>query len=154
MEYTADDLLSLLRNHEATNWVAEQVVQSFAQGVSMNVKDASSDARFSALEPSGLTKREKQKRQKYETTRPYLETEKVELILRALKILFVELPAIQVAGMVDLQQLGSEATVIEFVPPDELEQSRSEYSKSAGRVKDERGVLESNFAKFVAQLSS
>jgi hypothetical protein len=38
-----DTVLAELRENEPTRWVAEQVVVSFSQGLSMNVKEADLD---------------------------------------------------------------------------------------------------------------
>lgn len=154
MDEKVDKLLVILRERDDTSWVADQIVQSFGQGISMNVKEASLDLQFSALEPVGLSTREKQKREKYETTRPYSDEEKTELLREALETLFVELPAIQVAGMAGLQELGSKATAIEFVPPDEPEQGRFEYTKRLDDVRAEQAALRTRFSEFEEDLRS
>jgi hypothetical protein len=154
MDERVDKLLVMLRERDETSWVADQIIQSFGQGISMNVKEASLDLQFSALEPVGLSTREKQKREKYETTRPYSDEEKMELLREAIKTLFVELPAIQVAGMSGLQELGSKATVIEFVPPDEPERGRFEYSRSLDDIRAEQAALRISFSKFEEELRS
>lgn len=154
MDERVDKLLVMLRERDETSWVADQIVQSFGQGISMNVKEASLDLQFSALEPVGISTREKQKREKYETTRPYSDEEKIELLREALETLFVELPAIQVAGMSGLRELGSKATAIEFVPPDEPEQGRFAYSKSLDEVSAEQAALRINLFAFDQELRS
>lgn len=154
MDERVDKLLATLRERDETSWVADQIVQSFGQGISMNVKEASLDLQFSALEPVGLSTRERQKREKYETTRPYTDEEKFDLLRVAMKTLFVELPAIQVAGMSGLQELGSSATTIEFVPPDEPERGRFQYSKSLDEVSADQATLQISFSKFEQELRS
>ena len=145
-----ETVLSLLRDKDSTRWVADQVLLSFSQGLSMNVKDAESDDRFNALEPANLTKRERRKREKYETTRPYTEQEKLELLREALETLYLVLPAIQVAALNALNELS--VTAVEFAPPDEPEQVHSSYTIDLQTADSERQTLASNFAKFAEVL--
>jgi hypothetical protein len=154
MEDEVVTMLSLLRGSESTRWVAEQVVRTFSQGLSMSVKDASQDLGFSAREPAGLTTRERRKREKYETTRPYSDQEKVDLLRRALEALYVELPAIQVAALNGLKDLRTKATTIEFVAPDEPEQSDVSYSVSLETLSSQKEYLITNFREFAKILSS
>jgi hypothetical protein len=147
-------VMSLLREHDSTPWVADQVASSFGQGVSMNAKDALGDAQFEGLEPSDLTAREKQKREKYETTRPYTDGEKLELLADALETLYVDLPAIQVAGLELLQGLGVTGTSIEFAPPDEPEQGRHEYTVDLQEMRKQKELLIGNFERFKRELEN
>ena len=150
-------VITLLRKDDSTRWVAEQLVASFAQGVSMNVKDALTDARFYSLElveAANLSSRERQKREKYETTRPYTDQEKLELLQQALERLYVELPAIQVAGQKRLADLGGNAAVIEFVPPDEPEQGRERYESSLELRESERDSAQGWLSEFVQVLTA
>jgi hypothetical protein len=147
-----DLLLRLLREDGATAWVSDQVVSSFVQGVSMNVKDAQSDAGFGDFEPIGLTNRERRQREKYETTRPYSEQEKLQLLDQALKTLFVVLPAIQIAGLRNLGEFDGGATEIKFVPPDEPELGRSEYTIELASTVERTTLLFENFRKFEEKL--
>ena len=154
MNDRVDTMLMLLRRTPATAWVADQVTQSFAQGISMNVKEASEDDRFSALEPAGLSTPEKRKREKYETTRQYSYSEKLQLLREAVMTFFVELPAVQAAAISGLQELGSRATDVDFVPQDEPEQGRAQYTTNLARVSAERDILAANFVKFDRELMS
>lgn len=148
-----DLVMRLLREDEQTPWVAGQVASSFAQGVSMNVKEALSDAQFYSLEPSDLTNREKQKREKYETTRPYSDNEKLELLTEALDTLYIDLPAIQVAGIKSLLDLGAAGSTIEFAPPDEPEQGRHGYTVDLKQVRKSQERLKKNFEEFRRELA-
>ncbi|MDN7542745.1 hypothetical protein [Burkholderia cenocepacia] len=147
-----DLVLRLLREDESTPWVADQVASSFAQGVSMNVKEALADVEFFSLEPQGLSSREKQKREKYETTRPYTDDEKLLLLAEALETVYVDLPAIQVAGLKGLQSFTAEGISIEFAPPDEPEQDRYGYTDDlkAALVRSEE--LRNRFDQFKQEL--
>lgn len=114
-----EKLLQLLRETEDSTWVADQLERTFAQGISMPVKDSKDDVEFYRLEPSGLTAREKKKRETYETTRAYTEEESVVLIRDALRSLFMTLPATQSSAIKGLRGLGLDFNEINFVAPDE-----------------------------------
>ena len=147
MDETIDTFLSVLRRDGATSWVADELTQTFAQGISMSVKDATLDAQFFALELDGLSSRERQKREKYETTRPYSDDEKIELLRAALQTLFVELPEIQATGIERLRGFGAKADYLEFVPPDEPEQGQSGYLlEFVDTVKNRERMRENFFA--------
>ena len=148
-----DLVMRLLREDERTPWIADQVASSFAQGVSMNVKEALTDSQFYSLEPSDLTSREKQKREKYETTRPYSEDEKLELLTEALDTLYIDLPAIQVAALKSLLDFGVGRSTIEFAPPDEPEQGRHGYTVDFQELKKTQEVLKRNFERFRQELA-
>ena len=148
-----DLVMRLLREDERTPWVADQVASSFAQGVSMNVKEALSDVQFYNPEPSDLTSRERQKREKYETTRPYSDEEKLELLTEALDALYVDLPAIQVAALKSLRDLGMAASTIEFAPPDEPEQGRHGHAVELQELSKTQEILKSNFERFQQELA-
>jgi len=147
-----DLVLRLLREDESTPWVADQVASSFAQGVSMNVKEALDDVQFFSLEPQGLTNREKQKREKYETTRPYTDDEKLLLLTEALKTLYVDLPAIQAAGLEGLQNFIADGTTIEFAPPDEPEEDRYGYTDDLKAATIRAEDLRKRFDQFKQEL--
>ena len=61
-------LLPEIQKNQDTAWIVEQVLQSFAQGISMSAKDASLDRQFHEFGSAGLSTGERQKREKYETT--------------------------------------------------------------------------------------
>ena len=96
-----DLLMQVLRESKSNAWAADQLERTLAQGLSMTVKDTKGDVEFYRLEPSGLTAREKKKREAYETTRAYTDEEAVKLIEGAFHTIFVTLPAIQGANMRD-----------------------------------------------------
>jgi hypothetical protein len=130
MSTEVDLLLALLRENESTRWVAEQVVESFRQGLTMSFKEASGDSRFFALQAHDISSVDKRKRDKYETTRPYADEEKLNLLLDALKTLFVEVPDIQDAAFRELEALGLKVAGIEFEPPESIEPERESYTLS------------------------
>ena len=118
----SDLLMSLIRKDNKISWVADQLEDSFSQGISMRVKDSKFDMEFYQLEPPEITTREKNKREKYETSRPYTEDEKVELIKKALKRVFVELPEIQMSAANRLSELCDGIDSIECKPPEEVDE--------------------------------
>ena len=120
----------------------------------MSVKEASSDAQFSEMEPIGLSSRERQKREKYETTRPYSSDEKIELLRSALRTLFIELPEIQVTAIDLLRSFGAKADHIEFVPPDEPEQGQFNYSLEFGAIEKNREHSRNIFTEFDKEFAS
>jgi len=103
----------------------------------------------------GLSSREKTKREKYETSRPYEEHEKIELVKFALEEVFVTLPTMQMATERALRELGANATAIEFLAPDDEERPEGSYAQELGR-EDERRVenLKQRLAEFSERLSS
>lgn len=146
-----DQILRLMRESDDIRWVAEQIEASFAQGISMSAKEAIVDARFFDLQsPTGLSKIEQRKREKYETTRPYTDLEKKELIVAALKAVFVDLPATQSAGMKGLHEVGADVTSIEFMPPAELEQGHSGYSRNLAETQAQESSFRERLEKFLA----
>jgi len=118
----------------------------------MNVKDAQADIAFYSLEPSDLTSRERQKREKYETTRPYTDGEKLELLAEALETLYIDLPAIQAAGLEALQDLGGGGASIEFAAPDEPEQGLHGYTIELRHLQERRELLNVSFEQFRQEL--
>lgn len=147
-------ILSALRKSESTSWVAEQTTFTFSQGLSVSGKEASQELAFAALEPAGLTYRERRKREKYETTRPYSDGEKLDLLVRALTTFFIDLPAIQMAAFSGLRGLGVDAATVEFVTPDEPGQGEAAYSMSLQAVASQKEYLAHKFREFAEMLSS
>ena len=99
-----EDFLRVLRQTPTTTWIADEIDETLSQGVSMNVKEAATDSRFFDLVPSqDLPAKERNKRQKYETSRPFTEEEKVEVILKALEVMYLDLPAIRSSAINNLK---------------------------------------------------
>jgi hypothetical protein len=149
-----DLVLRLMLESEDARWIAEQIEASFAQGISMSVKKAIVDGRFFELEPpTGLSKIEQRKREKYETTRPYTDSDKKELIVTALRAVFIDLPAIQSAGIKGLREIGADFTRVEFMPPAELEQGHSGYSRSLAEAETQESSLRVRVERFLAEFN-
>ena len=149
-----DHILQLMRESDDARWIAEQIEASFAQGISMSVKEAIVDGRFFELQPpTGLSKTEQRKREKYETTRPYTDSEKKDLVIAALRAVFVDLPAIQSAGLKGLREVGAESTSVEFLPPAEPEQGHLSYSRNLSESLAQESSLSERVEKFLAEFN-
>ena len=154
----SDSLMSMIREDKKISWVSEQLEDSFSQGISMRVKESKSDMEFYRLEPSEITTREKTKREKYETSRPYSEDEKIDLIKKALKRVFLELPVIQIAAINNLSELCGGIDSIEFIVPEEIEENLQEISKenhviNLTKAINEKELLANNYNSFIKELN-
>jgi hypothetical protein len=146
MEENSRSTLDVIRSDENLGWVAAQLVASFSEGIAHSAKDGESVLQRDYMESMGLSPRERTKREKYETTRPYEESEKIDLIKFALGEVFLTLPSMQIATEKYLKELGSKASAIEFRSPDEeglLEGTyRREFGQdNNGRIKDNKHRL-------------
>lgn len=110
-----EQLLKLLRESESTAWVAEQIEYTLSQGKSETYKEAAKNKDFFKLESSDLSKRDRTKRESYETTRSYTEVEARELIVSALRSFFVDIPWFQSKAFKNLNDLGIDVGEIQFV---------------------------------------
>ncbi|MBL4713965.1 MAG: hypothetical protein JKY64_05525 [Alcanivorax sp.] len=148
-----EKLLELLRETEDSTWVAEQLERTLAQGISMPVKDSKGDAEFYRLEPSGLSAREKKKRETYETTRAYTEEESIEIIQDALRSLFITLPATQSSAVKTLRELGIDANQINFVNPDEPGRDDAPHSLTINAENFSKEQAEARLQGFLERIS-
>jgi hypothetical protein len=150
--------LDLIRDDKEVSWVRDQLVVTFAAGFMQSAKERSlnnTSESLSILE-ANVTKRERSKREKYETSRRYDEVEKVELIVQALHEVFVTIPAIQLAVAQSLQKFGAETAFIEFLPPDEEEEAivESAPGHTISMNTDTQADLRQRFEEFKARLES
>ena len=129
MEETSRAALDVLRSDENLAWVAEQLIASFSEGIAHSAKESTSVVQREYIDDMALTPREKTKREKYETSRPYDEKEKLELIRFAFDEVFVTLPSMQNLSVKALHDLGSTASAIEFTAPDEEERLEGSYTR-------------------------
>lgn len=127
MEETSRAALEVLRSDRRISWIPDQLIASFSEGIAYSAKDTGGEAQRTIVDSMDLSAREKTKREKYETTRPYDESEKLELVQFALQEIFVTLPSMQNAAARALKDLGSTAVAIEFTSPDEEEQAEGPY---------------------------
>jgi hypothetical protein len=133
MEETSRVALDVLRSDEKLAWVTEQIIASFSEGIAQSAKESTSVVQSEFIDDMALTPREKTKREKYETSRPYDENEKLELIRFALEEVFVTLPSMQNASAKALHDLGSVALSIEFTAPDEEERLEGSYTRNVAQ---------------------
>lgn len=118
MEDKSRIALDLIRHDHRTYWVWEQLAASLEEGITQSAKERVPNSDESEVAFSRrLTARERAKRETYETSRPYEEHEKIELIAYGLKEVFMTIPAVKLAAISALQELGSTATTIEFSTP-------------------------------------
>lgn len=154
MEDRVRDLLDAIRADEQLFWVVEQLNASFAEGISQSAKDASSQPLAEFVVPGSLSAREKTKREKYETSRPYTDDEKLELTKFALKEIFLTLPAMKASTFESLHELGSTASSIEFTVPDEEERKEGSYTVAANPNRASQQELGHRFNVFLERISS
>lgn len=153
MDETSRAALDVLRSDEKIAWVSEQLVASFSEGISHSAKESGGSVQRDFIDSMTLTPREKTKREKYESSRPYDENEKLELVRFALREVFVTPPAMQNAATKTLRDLGSTASTIEFAAPDEEERPDGSYTRQL--VSDTTVVeeLRSRFDTFRVRLT-
>jgi len=145
-----DLLLRLLREGNDTIWIADQLSETYSEGVLIGMKDIN-EAEFFQLEPSDITRTERVKRQKYETTRTFSDQEKLELLENGLKKVFVEIPAIQSSTFAKLRKFDPSVTEINFVPQDEEREIES-HSISLSDVTEKQEDLKDRFNNFLESL--
>ena len=115
-----DEFIRDLKNNPNMTWVANEIEETLSRGVSMSVKEATGDNRFFQLvESNDITTKERNKRQKYETSRSYTEDEKIEVIQKALEVIFLDLPAIRESTVNNLNNLGVVFDSIQFSSSDD-----------------------------------
>lgn len=154
MEDRVRELLDAMRRDERLAWVVEQLNASFAEGISQSAKDASSQVFSDFIAPAPLSTRDKTKREKYETSRPYTDDEKLELAKFALKEVFLTLPAMKASTFDSLRELGSTASSIEFTVPDEEEREEGSYAEATDSNRALQQELRRRFTEFLQRISS
>jgi hypothetical protein len=155
MDQRSQAALDLLRKDDRVAWVVEQVTDSFAEGIAQSAKERAimAHADFFVMSDSDVSARERTKREKYETSRPYQEAEKLELIRFALKEVFVTLPKVQEANAKWLRDLGSDATTIEFDTPDNEERVEGSYAQSLTPDQAVNADLDRRFSDFIEKMT-
>lgn len=134
---TSSELLDLIRADDRLAWVVEQLLATFAEGIAAKVADHQVGFERYANE---LPIKDRNRREKYETSRPFTENEKFDLILNALQQVYKTLPDIQQEAFSKLRQLGSGAQVIQFVAPDEEERLEGSYTQVIARDSNKRDL--------------
>jgi len=147
-----DQLMDLMRNSEDFSWIADQLSSTFDQGVSIKAKEAQADRHFAQPSyPYHQTTQETKKREKYETSRPYSDQEKLELLSKAITAVFETLPAIQNNGIKTLKKFNEGITRIEFFSPNSTEQNPL-YSIDLPEIDSKNQKLKENAQKFIQEL--
>jgi hypothetical protein len=146
-------LLRLINERAETRWVGEQLQETFARGISMAVSEAREDSYFEVAFQTGLPTRDAKRREAYETSRPYTDEEKLQIVINALRVLFVEVPAVQEAAIRRLNDLGSNATTIVMAGPEGVEQVEREHAIDAKQASRQRIVSEEKFAVVLEALA-
>ncbi|CAG9297538.1 hypothetical protein [Celerinatantimonas diazotrophica] len=114
-----EDFLNVLRQSSGTSWMAEEIEDTFSQGISMKAQEADTDSSFFKLvPPDQLPAPEKKKRQKYETSRPFTPDEKVGVILKSIEVAFLDVPKIRHSALENLLKFDATIESIKFVPSD------------------------------------
>lgn len=158
MEDVSRLVLEILRTDDRLSWVRDQVAATLAEGVVESAKSRDSGElviyqEHQALSPAAL-RRERTKREKYETSRPYRESERIDLIERALKDVFLTVPALETGLLSGLRELGAAATIVEFLPPEEEESEASSSAHVISSSPDRRADLSDRVNRFVSRLRS
>ncbi|WP_157256524.1 hypothetical protein [Pelomonas sp. Root1217] len=155
MDETSRAALDLLRRDDKIDWVLSHLVSSFSEGIAQSAKERGSLAQVDfQLASFDMTSKERTKREKYETSRPYEEAEKLELITFALHEVFVTLPEIQAATAKALTELGATSTRIEFDAPDDEERTDGSYAVDVAPNTENLADLRQRFASFTQKLES
>lgn len=155
MDETSKTALDFLRREDKVGWVLDHLVSSFAEGIAQSAKEhgGESQVAFRQVE-SEISSKERIKREKYETSRPYDEAEKLALIRFALHEVFVTLPAIQAATAKSLKDLGAASSRIEFATPDDEERIDGSYVVEVSADKETIENIRQRFEKFTQELKS
>lgn len=154
MDDKSQAALDILREDERFGWIVEQLNDSFAEGIAQSAKERGSLAQgdYMASSEASFSTRDRRKREKYETSRPYQESEKLELIRFAIHEVFVTLPKVRQANSSWLRELGSTATTIEFDAPDNEERTERSYVQSLAIDESTLADLQRRYEQFVENL--
>lgn len=149
-----EDLLRDLKESPSTRWVANEIDETLSQGVSMNFKDAAEDSRFYELIPaSNIPSQDKNKRQKYETSRPFTEDERIEVILKAFEVVYLDLPAIRDSAIRNLVEIDNNIESIVFSSADDdISNENNTHEISIIGIKEESNRLKKTHSEFVKEI--
>ena len=115
-----DTFLRELKESSDSRWIANEVDETLSEGISINVKEAAEDSKFDELVIfQNLPAQERNKRQKYETSRPFSDDEKLDVVIKAFEVVYVELPAIRKSAILNLTKFDSNIQTIVFSSSDE-----------------------------------
>ena len=93
------------------------------------------------------------KRQKYETSRPFTDEEKVEVILKAIEVIHLDLPAIRSSAIKNLNKFDFKFESIIFSPSDdELIKEENNHEINSDRVDTEESRYRELHENFMREL--
>ncbi|MEQ9914309.1 hypothetical protein [Pectobacterium polaris] len=144
-----------LRESPTTSWVAGEVDETLSQGISMNVKDAATDSKFHELLPSqNITAQERNKRQKYETSRAFTDDEKLGVILKAFEVIYLDLPAIRKSAIVNLAEINTNIETITFSSAEEeiLAEEKISHEINLQEINEELHEYSELHTKFIMEM--
>jgi hypothetical protein len=149
-----EELLRDLKESPSTRWVANEVDETLSQGVSMNFKDAAEDSRFYELMPaSNIPAQDKNKRQKYETSRPFTEGEKIEVILKAFEVMYLDLPAIRESAIKNLSEIDNSIESIVFSSADDdISNEKNTHEINIIGIEEESNRLRNIHLEFLEEI--
>jgi hypothetical protein len=151
----ADIALALLGKSSATSWIAEEINESLASGVSVSAKDVPPASLFGADQAVvELTAPERKKREIYETTRPYTDSERLMLVLDAIDSIYLTLPAVQESALLSLAKIQRNLTEVVFMPPEETDVPATGHSFSIDAAVSARSTIAEPLSRFKSLLKS
>lgn len=152
----AEEFIEEMRQSKTTEWIADEIEETLVQGISMNAKEALNDAGFFQLKRSNeITTRDRNRRQNYETSRPFSEDEKTELIIKALKSIYLELPKIKLSALENIRDLEISATEIRFYSSEDEATNQHETLKiTLKETKLEAETAEKSYESFIHEVEN
>jgi hypothetical protein len=144
-----DFIIKMLREKKDTLWVADQLSETFSEGVLMEIREMSQHEEFD-LVPEGITKKEKIKRQKYGTTRPYSDREKLEILENGLRRTFLEIQEVQISTFERIKKFVPSILNIIFVSPDDAKGET--HTINLSKIKGSNENLKERFNQFIVNL--
>lgn len=153
-----EKLMMLIQEDDNTSWISQQLKDTFSEGVSVSVKELRTDSEYYQNEPDNISTKERNKRDKYETSRPYTNQEKYQLVIKALERAFIELPEIQFSAINNLSELCDGVKVIEFFESGETDEkvksnSNDGHQIESSRLAENNEELKNSFNSFIKDIS-
>lgn len=150
---TIEEFLRELRQVPATTWVADEIDETLSQGVSMNVKDAAADSGFFELLPfQNVPAKERNKRLTYETSRPFTEEEKIQVILKAIEVMYLDLPAIRNSALNNLKAFGDIDSIVFSSADEEFTKQEMVHQINITEVSQELDKYRELHSRFASEL--
>lgn len=144
----------MLEEDSNATWIRDQISESIAEGITQSAKGdppIRGDIAHSQA-TSDLAYRERSRREKYETSRPFSEQERVLLIRSGLREVFVTIPAVELAAIRYLRSLTSDSTSIVFSAPEEYEVADARSVHRIEMTEAQAKDLSERFERFSREL--